>query len=223
MQKRGLLLAAVAASVVAGLIAPACAGAAFDPTIQISLSTHQAGANPRVDFRFVQDAGEEQIDELTFRFPRQFRIPPDASIAAGENLGYGRFTTGVAPVCGAPFEATFDATLYERDRTEEEIQNGVWAVWVADLGPVEVEFPWTRLASGNWRAITDIPTSPLVCPPVTLTSTVNQTSEGGTVILQNPRKPGTYTTRLIARSVQGSQLEVRQTVKIKRRKKTRRP
>jgi hypothetical protein len=101
----------------------------------------------------------------------------------------------------------------------EEIEQGLRAVWVADLGPVEVEFPWKRLASGRWRAITDIPTNPLVCPPVTLTSTVNKTSaESGTVLLRNPRKPGTYTVRFIARSVQGSRHEVKQRIRFTKRR-----
>jgi hypothetical protein len=214
MKVRGAFRSAAAASVVMGLIAPASAGAVFDPTIQISLSTRQTGANPRIDFSFVQDAGEEAVDELTFNLPRRFRIPRDASIATGENLGQGKLTTGLTPLCSAAFQGTFDAILYERDRTAEEIQQGLWAVWVADLGPVEVVFPWTRLASGRWRAITDIPRSPLVCPPVTLNSTVNKTSaESGTVISRNPRKPGTYTVRFIAWSVEGSRHEVKQRIK----------
>src|SRR5687767_2655042 len=135
--RRRTWLSVPAAVGVVALIAPALARAAFDPAVEIRPSTLKAGANPRIDFSFVQDAGEEPIASLTFLLPRAFRFPRDASIAAGEHLGRGQLTTAIGPVCSDAVQETFPATLVERDRVPAEIEDGVRTVWVADLGPID--------------------------------------------------------------------------------------
>jgi hypothetical protein len=205
---------AVTGTLAVGVFAPASAGAAFDPVWELSLSTHQAGANPRLDALFAQDPGEEPIATLIVLVPRGFELPPDAAISDGEILGQGELTTAFAPFCSSAVQASFDATLYERDRTPDQVRQGMWARWVADLGPVDVEFAITRLATGGWRVVSDIPANRAVCPPVTLRSAVNPTSAGGTMIIRNPEKPGTYTMRSILVSIEGSEYRVRHPIKI---------
>jgi hypothetical protein len=110
---------------------------------------------------------------------------------------------------------SFDATAKERDRTPEEIQQGVWSVWVVDLGLVQVEIVFTRSATGDWHANADVPNSPIVCPPSTLTATLNKTSaDSGTEIVRNPEKPGDYTVESIFSSTEGSMHVVKQKIKI---------
>lgn len=215
MRMRRLLLWGGAVTLVAGLLTPSVASATFAPTVTFSLASFKAGANPKVDARIAQAAGEEPIDKVTFLLPAGFRFPDDASINDGELLGQGEFTTSAAPLCSPAFQQTFGATAHERDRTAGEIQQGVTAVWVVDLGIVQVDLVFTQTASGGWRAIADVPNSPVVCPPATLTATLNETSaDSGTPIWRNPEKPGNYTLTSIVDSTEGSQNVITQKIRI---------
>jgi hypothetical protein len=204
-------------SLVTGLLAPAFAGTAFTPTIKFSPSTRKAGANPTINVRIAQAAGEESIDKVTFFLPARFRFPSDASITEGEKLGQGQFTSSIAPFCNTTLQQTFDATANERDRTAGEIQQGVKTVWVVDLGPVEVDLVFSRSASGGWRATADVPNSPVVCPPSALVATLNKTSaDSATRIWQHPKKPGAYTLKSIFSGTEGSKHVVKQRIRITR-------
>ena len=204
-------------SVVAALMAPGLAVAAFSPSIKFSLSTRKAGANPQVGVRIAQDAGEVPIDKVTFLFPRGFRFPRDHAIADQEKLGRGQFTTATAPFCNAGFQPSFPSTAHERDRTPEEVKQGVWSVWVVDLGVVKVDLVFRRTAAGAWRAVADVPNSALVCPPAALVATLYKTSaESRTKIWQNPRRPGKYTLTSILQSTTGSRYIIRQRIKFAR-------
>lgn len=215
MRIRRVFLWAGAVTLVAGLLTPAVAGAAFAPTIEFSPASLKAGANPELNARIAQATGEEPIDKVTFLVPAGFQFPDDASITNGENLGEGVFATSTAPFCSSAFQQSFDATAHERDRTAEEIQQGVTAVWVIDLGIVQVDLVFTRMASGSWRAVADVPNNPLVCPPSTLTATLNETSAAsGTPIWRNPEKPGNYTLTSIVDSTEGSQHVITQKIRI---------
>jgi hypothetical protein len=215
MRMRRALLWAGAVTLVAGLLTPAVASATFAPTIEFSLASLKAGANTKLNVRIAQAAGEEPIDKITFLLPAGVRLPADASINDGEKLGEGEFTTSTAPLCSAAFQQTFDGTAYERDRTAEEIQQGVTHVWVVDIGVAKVDLVFTRTASGGWRAIADVPNSSVVCPPFTLTGTLNETSaDSGTPIWRNPEKPGSYTLTSIVDSTAGSQHVIKQKIRI---------
>jgi hypothetical protein len=217
MRIRGALLWAGVATLVAGLLTPAVASATFGPTVEFSLASLKAGANTKVNVRIAQAAGEEPIDKVTFLLPAGFRFPDDASINDGEKLGEGEFTTSTAPLCSPAFQQTLDGTAYERDRTAEEIQQGVTHVWVIDLGVAKIDLVFTRTASGGWRAIADAPNTLVVCPPFTLTGTVNETSaDSGTPIWRNPERPGNYTLTSIVDSTAGSQRLITQQFRIRK-------
>ena len=214
MRMRRAFLWAAAVTLVAGLLTPAVASATFAPTIEFSLASHKAGANTKVNARIAQAAGEEPIDKITFLLPAG-SLPDDASVTDGEKIGQGEFATSTAPFCSPAFQQTFDGTLNERGRTAEEIQQGVTHVWVVDLGVVKVDLVFTRTASGGWRAIADVPNNPFVCPPFTLTGTINETSAvSGTPIWRNPEKPGNYTLTSIVDSTEGSQHVIKQKIRI---------
>jgi hypothetical protein len=214
MSMRRALLWAGAVTLVAGLLTPAVASATFAPTIEFSLASHKAGANTKLSVRVAQAAGEEPIDKVTFLLPAG-SFPDDASITDGEKLGQGQFVTSSAPLCSPAFQQTFDAALRERDRTAEEIQQGVTHVWVVDIRVAKVDLVFTRTASGGWRAIADVPDNPFVCPPSTLTGTLNETSAvSGTPIWRNPEKPGNYTLTSIVDSTAGSQYVIQQKFRI---------
>jgi hypothetical protein len=216
MRMRRALLWAGAVTLVAGLLTPAVASATFAPTVEVSLASLKAGANTKVDVRVAQAAGEEPIDKFTFLLPAG-SYADDASINDGEKLGEGEFTTSTDPFCSPAFQQTFDATLRERDRTAEEIQQGVTHVYVVDLGAVKVALVFTRTAAGGWRAIADVPDNPLVCSPFTLTATFSETSaDSRTPIWHNPEKPGNYTVTSIVDGTAGSQHIVKQKIRITR-------
>jgi len=191
----------------AGLLAPRAASGAFDPIWELDPSSRVVGANPRIDVSFALDPGEEPLDYVIISFNRKFSLPRDGAIGNGEELGQGQFTTATAPLCNPNAQATFRATLYERDRSAAE--QDLWSVWVADLGPPDVVFPWTRFQSGRWRAFVDIPGNALACSPVTLMSMVNPASESGIGIVRNPRQPGNYTFKSILVSAAGSRVVVK--------------
>jgi hypothetical protein len=215
MRMRRAFLWAGAVTLVAGLLTPAVASATFAPTIEFSFASLEAAANPKLNVRLAQAAGEEPIDKVTFLVPAGFSFPDDASITDGEKLGEGKFTTSTAPFCSPAFQQTFDLTARERDRTAEEIRQGVTAVWVVDLGVVKVDLVFTRTASSGWRAVADVPNSPVICPPTTLMATLNETSaDSGTPILRNPEKPSKYTLTSIVDSTEGSQHVINQKIRI---------
>jgi hypothetical protein len=215
MRMRRAFLWAAAVTWVAGLLTPAVASATFAPTIEFSLASPKAGANTKINVRIAQAAGEEPIDKITFLLPAGFRFPDDASINDGEKIGYGEFVTATAPLCSPALQQTFDGTAYERDRTAEEVQQGVTHVWVVDIGVAQVDLVFTRTSSGGWRAIADVPNNPFACPPFTLTGTLNETSaDSGTPIWRNPEKPGNYTLTSIVDSTAGSQHAIQQKIRI---------
>jgi hypothetical protein len=208
------MLWAGAVTLVAGLLTPAVASATFAPIVEFSLASYKAGANTEVNARIAQAAGEEPIDKITFLLPAG-SLPDDASITNGEKLGQGEFATSAAPFCSPAFQETYDATLNERDRTAEEIQQGVTNVLVVDLGVVRVDLVFTRTASGGWRVFGDVPNNPVVCPPFTLLGTINETSaDSGTPLWRNPQKPGNYTLTSIVESTAGSEHVVNQKIRI---------
>jgi hypothetical protein len=209
-------LAGVPAVLVA-LATPGAGWAAFRPSIAFSPASRVAGSNPRLDVKITQPAGDEPISDVTFYMSRDFRFPPDAAIADGETLGSGRFTTAIGPVCQQSLQQTFDSTARERDRTQQEIQQGVWTVWVIDLGAVKVDLVITRLPDGSWRSVAQVPTSPAVCPPATLTASLQQTSSVSHVpIWRNPKRPGLYTIRSVLISSVGSTEVIRQRIRFTR-------
>jgi hypothetical protein len=219
MRLRTVLLAASAAVLAAGLAAPGLASGAFAPTVRFAPGSLKAGANPKVDFRIAQQAGEEPVSKVTFLMPRGFRFPSDAALADGEILGSGQFTTAMAPLCSASMQQSFDSVAKERDRTQEDIQQGVWDVWVVDLGVAHVDLVFTRLPKGDWRAVAVVPTNPLVCPPDVLAASLNRVSSGShTAIWGNPRKPGVYTIKSILESPAGTKYIVKQRLRFRKKK-----
>jgi hypothetical protein len=103
----------------------------------------------------------------------------------------------VGPGChpsggGAPSgPATLPATLFEEDRTDEQADRGVYAVWVLDImGVTKINLEVTGSVGSGFTLDGDIPANNFTCPPFSFDLTINKKSEGGTTILKNPRVAG---------------------------------
>ena len=223
MEAQGKLRWISTIAFVAAAVAPSFAEAAFDPSMKFSPASRVAGANPKLAVTIAQDPGEDPIDKVTFLIPGRFGFPTDASLAHGEVLGTGQYKTALGPLCIPSLQHTFEATANERNRTAEEAATKVWVVWVIDLGAVQVDLVFSRVRRG-WRAEADVPSSPAVCAPGTLSAALTETSTTShTRLWRNPRRPGLYTLKSIFTSTTGVEHVVTQRMRILRRRPAERP
>ena len=195
--------------------ATAAGGADFSPTIdwdfckaakqEECVPQHRAGAVPRVEIVVEQDAGEDDFAEMIVRWPRGYYLARDRAIEDGTLLGTADATLGTGPGC-AGGEGTVPLTaenlpIRERDRTDEEKEGGLSAVWVIEIAP---DTNITLLISGNrrkgYRIDHMIPANDLVCPPLRVAVHYQARTEDGEAIIANPKKPGTYTLRAVFKS-----------------------
>lgn len=169
----------------------------FSPTIEFALADARVKANPQMNIKVVQDAGEEELSHVTLTIPKGFSLPADDAIADGEQLGSGTININVGPGCNpnSPTDATkapvdLPATLEEKDRTEDQISGGVHAVWNLDVTAVQIELAVTGSKQTGWKIDGDIPPNDNTCPPFSFELNINSQAAGGTPILVNPKKPG---------------------------------
>lgn len=171
----------------------------FSPTIEFSLSDARIKANPQMTVKVAQEEGEEELQHVTLTIPKGFSLPPDEAITNDDQLGAGTININVGPGCRADFpeggaKAPVDlpATLNEKDRTEEQAQGGVYAVWNLDIsGVTNIDLVITGSKKTGWKLDGDIPPNDNTCPPFSFELNVNsQSTTDGVPILVNPKKPG---------------------------------
>ncbi len=172
---------------------PPAPNEAFTPTVEFGLSDTKLGANPEVSIKLAQESGEQEMGHVILCIPGGFNVPPDKKIEDGDQIGSADLAIDVGPRCAGqgPVSgpATFpDREIIERDRTDEQADSGVRAVWVVDLQPVttiplEVRGSKTK----GFTAEGDIPANQFTCPPLTFDGTIFAKSATGQVpILKNP-------------------------------------
>ena len=178
----------------------------FSPTGSFSLDPAKIKANPSVRIQLEQDSGEEELDHVTLVVPAGFKLPTDAKIENGDILGTADLAIDVGPRCNGtgPLSAPAsfpDRNIIERDRTDEQADEGVKAVWVVDLEPVtRITLEMRGSPRKGYTLAGNIPANPFTCPPLTFDGTINAKSEGGVSIFKNPRTPGKYTFKAIFKS-----------------------
>jgi hypothetical protein len=183
------------------------AGAAlaeYSPTLKFSLSDTKALANPEVNIVVEQDdAAEEELGHVTLTLPKGFNLPADEAIENGDVLGTADLEIAAGPACRndgagaiplAPSVPIPDRTIFEQDRTDEQADRGVHAVWVVDLRPVtSIPLEITGSVAKGWKLDGDIPANDNTCPPLVFDGTSQAESDGGVPLITNPKKPGNYT------------------------------
>jgi hypothetical protein len=170
----------------------------FSPTIEFSLSDTRVKANPQMTVKVAQEDGEEELNDVTLTVPKGFSLPADEAIAAEDQLGAGTINIAVGPGCRADFPqkdvkapADLPATLSEKDRTEEQVQSGVYAVWNLDIsGVTSIDLEITGSKATGWTLKGPIPANDQTCPPFSFELNINSQSAAGVPILINPKKAG---------------------------------
>lgn len=166
----------------------------FTPIYKFSLSDKKVNANPQLTFHLEFDRDDEEIGLFTGTLPRGFKIAADAAIPDGEQIGAGQITIagGIgcrpgSPTPDARVPATINATFYEKDRTDEETDSGVYSVWFLDLEPLNrVRLLVTGSPSTGW-SVSGAPTpSDNTCNPLTADLNIYPKSEGGVPVVVNP-------------------------------------
>jgi hypothetical protein len=176
---------------------PAKAGD-FSPKIEFALSDTKVKANPQMTIHVEQDDDEEELAAVKLTIPKGFILPADEAIANGDRLGTGEIVIQVGPEChptlgaipvSAP--ATLPATLVEQDRSDDQADRGVSAVWVLNIqGVTRITLEVTGSVKAGWTLQGDIPANDFTCPPFSFDLTVDAKSSGGVPIVINPKKPG---------------------------------
>lgn len=191
MRRFGL---AVVAAVTLLVFTASAALAEFTPIYKFSLSDKKVNANPQLTFRLEFDREDEEIGLFTGTLPRGFKIAADEAIADGEQIGAGQITIAGGPGCrpGSPtpdarVPATINATFYENDRTDDEIDAGVHAVWKLDLEPLNrVRLLVSGSPSTGWTVSGAPDPSDNTCNPLTADLNIYPKSESGVPIVLNP-------------------------------------
>lgn len=192
------ITALVAVGLVFGLIGTAFADQTFAPKFTVELSDTKRLGNPDLSFHLEFAREDEEIGNFIGYIPKGFNIAADEAIADREEIGGGSIRIGAGPTChpSAPVKdprpmVPVNATFEERDRTDEEADAGVHAVWFLNLEPLNrVRLLVTGSPTTGWK-IEGAPTpSDWTCNPLVVDLTINKTSESGVKIVTNPKKPG---------------------------------
>ena len=190
------------ASLLALALTAGAALAEYSPTLKFSLSTTKASANPEVNIVVEQEADEEELGHVTLTLPAGFNLPADEAIENGDVLGTADLTIAAGPACRndganaiplAPAVTIPARTIVEQDRTDEQADRGIHAVWVVDLKPVtSIPLEVTGSVAKGWKLDGDIPANDNTCPPLVFDGTIQAESDGGVPLITNPAKPGKY-------------------------------
>lgn len=191
------LTAGLACTLVALLAVPALAD--FTPKFTVSLSDTKVKGNPDLNFLLEFDAEDEEINLFTGYIPKGFNIASDEDVPDGEEIGSGEIMIragfdcrpgpeGAIPV-GA--EITVPATFEEQARTDDEIDQGVHAVWFLNLEPLNRVRLLVKGSPKTGWTVEGAPTpSDNTCNPLRADLTINAQSESGVPIVTNPAKGG---------------------------------
>ena len=203
----------------------------FTPEMGFGLTPTKVKANPELTIHLEQDDGEEELGHVTLKIPAGFKLPADAAIDNGATLGSADLAIDAGPGCAGAGPATAPATfpdrrLFEQDRTDEQSDRGVKAVWVVDLQPVTtIPLEVTGSTKKGWKLDGDIPANQFTCPALVFDATIfSETADGGTPpagggvkIITNPKKPGKYVfSGMFSSQDSNAKVTIKQPVKIKR-------
>jgi hypothetical protein len=216
-----------AALLVLVLVLPGIAAAGdFSPKMSFKLSNRTIKKNSAMKVHVEQEDGEEELAHVTLGIPAGFRIPKDAQIENGDVLGSGEIFIEAGPGCSPGPEgaiplttqAHLPASLEEADRTDEQVDAGVWAAWVLDIqGVTKINLTITGNPSRGFKLDGDIPPNNYTCPPFVFDLTIEKKSQGGVPILINPKVPDRYIFSSKFQSLDsGAIVTIRQAVKITR-------
>jgi hypothetical protein len=160
---------------------------AFDVNVSFELSDTKVKANPSIKIHIDQPSGQPEMGHVTLKIPKGFKLPGDSKIADGDVLGSADLQIDVGGGCsGKPTPnapATFpDRQIVEKDRTDEQADRGVKAVWVVDLQPVTtIPLEVTGSKKKGWKLDGDIPANDNTCPPIVFDAEIGPTSTTGAV------------------------------------------
>ncbi|HEX2057888.1 MAG TPA: hypothetical protein VHI71_05915 [Actinomycetota bacterium] len=207
MKKKALLIGALASalSLFAGV-----AQADFAPKFELQLSDLKVGANPSFDIHLEFAETDEEIRNFKMTIPKGFAIAgdddiPDESTIPGQparngaDIGGGTIQIAAGPDCrpgpegGIPVKqnVTINAEIYERSRTDDEVDAGVHAVWFLDLEPLNrVRLRVTGSPETGWVVEGAPDPSDNTCNPLVVDLTIEGQTEDGTPVITNPTKPG---------------------------------
>lgn len=180
---------------------PALAAAGdFSPEFSFELSDTRIKANPQMTLKLSQESGEEDLAHVTLKIPAGFKLPPDAKVPDQDQIGSGSITISGGPGCrpGAPVgdakaPVTAPATLKEQDRTDEQVDAGVFAVWVLTIpGVTNVPLEIRGSRALGYTFDGDIAPNDNTCPPFSFELKVNSQTTSGVPVLKNPRLAGRY-------------------------------
>ncbi len=172
----------------------------FSPEFSFALSDTRIKANPQMTLKLAQEDGEEELSHVTLKIPAGFKLPPDAAVPNNDQIGSGSITIAAGPGCrpGAPVGSakapfTAPATLREQDRTDEQADSGVYAVWVLDIsGVTRVPLEIRGSKATGYTFDGDIAPNDNTCPPFSFELKVNSQTTSGVPVLKNPRFTGGY-------------------------------
>ena len=196
----------------------------FSPKMRFGLKPAKINANPELKILVEQDAGEEELGHVTLQVPSGFKLPTDKKIQDGDKIGTANLQIESGPKCAgagpASAPAMFPArNIVERDRTDEQADRGVKAVWVVDLQPVTtIPLEVTGNPRKGYKLDGDIPANQFTCPPLIFDGTIYSKSQTGNVpIVKTPGTPGRYVFRGKFHSQDSPTTKtIRQAIRIKR-------
>ena len=196
----------------------------FSPKMRFGLNPAKVNSNPELTIVVEQDTGEDELGHVVLQVPAGFKLPTDAQIDNGDQLGSADLEIDAGPRCNgsapASVPATFpDRSIIEQDRTDEQADSGVKAVWVVDLRPVTtIPLEVRGSPKKGWKLSGDIPANDFTCPPLVFDGVIfDKTATGGVPIVKTPAKPGRYTFKGTFESQTSPAVKtIKQTIKIKR-------
>lgn len=180
---------------------PTLAGAGdFTPEFSFALSDTRIKANPQMTIKLAQDDGEEELAHVTLKIPAGFRLPTDAAVPNNDQIGSGSISIAAGPGCrpgapvgGAKAPITAPATVREVDRTDEQADAGVFAVWVLDIsGVTRVPLEIRGSKALGYTFDGDIVPNDNTCPPFSFELKINSQTTSGVPVLRNPKLAGRY-------------------------------
>jgi hypothetical protein len=229
-----LIVGVLATSLIAGGIAGA---ANFSPKTSFKLSPAKIKKAAKLTINVAQDKGEEELLDVTLKVPAGFSLPSDKAIRGcsaasrpderfpcnGDVLGTGAIDIMVGPSC-ANNDSTLasnrhlSARLVERNRTDDERDEGIYAVWILDIqGVTTIPLQITGSKRKGWKLYGEIAPNQLTCTPFKFGLTIPTKSADGKGIIKNPSKAGRYTfSATFGSATSPARRTIKQTIRIKR-------
>lgn len=183
----------------AGALTAGVALADFTPEFDLTLSDKKVKGNPALDIHLAFDENDEEIGNFSMYIPKGFNIAADAKVPNDEEIGGGDITIEAGPKCTSGGQAPVggpvpvSATIFEKGRTDEEVDAGVKAVWLLDLEPLNrVRLLVTGSKKKGWTVAGAPTASPHTCNPLIVDLTINAKSESGVPLVINSAVKGVH-------------------------------